>query len=49
MKLYTEEQVKILIDALNDIKYWNDILEDEWDDCGNRATIALDEFNKKNK
>lgn len=45
----SDERYKILLDALNDIKYWNDILEDEWGDCGYRASAALEEFNNQNK
>lgn len=44
MKLYTEEQVKILLNALTDIKNWNEELEDEWEDCGYRAIEAINEF-----
>ena len=47
MKLYTEEQVKLLINALNDIKNWDEELEDEWEDCGYRAIDALNEFSDK--
>lgn len=47
MKLYTEEQVKILLNALTDIKNWNEELEDEWEDCGYRAIEAINEFADK--
>ncbi len=46
MKLYTEEQVKVLINALKDIKIWDEELEDEWEDCGYRAIHAINEFDK---
>lgn len=47
MKIYTKEQVKILLKALFDIKNWNEELEDEWQDCGYRATEAINEFANK--
>lgn len=45
----TDEKYEILLAALMDIKYWNDILQDEWGDCGYRASAALKEFNNQNK
>lgn len=45
----TDEKYEILLAALMDIKYWNDILQDEWGDCGYRASAALEEFNNQNK
>ena len=42
-----DSNVKILIDALNDIANWDDDLEEEWGDCGLRAKHALKEFNNK--
>lgn len=45
----TDEKYEILLAALMDIKYWNDILQDEWGDCGYRASVALEEFNNQNK
>ena len=45
MKIYTEEQVKVLISALDDIRDWDDDLEVEYDDAGNRAIDALKSFN----
>lgn len=46
MKLYTEEQVNELRRALRDVAQWDDFLEDEWEDAGNRAMDALRCFNK---
>jgi hypothetical protein len=45
----TNEKHKILLDALNDIKNWDDDLQDEWGDCGYRASAALEEFDNQNK
>jgi hypothetical protein len=39
-------QTKSLIDALNDIKNWDDQLEDEWGDPGFRAIEGLKDYNK---
>ena len=44
MKIYTEEQVKVLISALDDIRDWDDDLEVGYDDAGSRAGFALNEF-----
>jgi hypothetical protein len=41
MKLYTEEQVNELRRALRDIAQWDEDLEDDWEDAGNRAMDAL--------
>ena len=41
-----KEQIKPLIDALEDIKNWDDDLEVEWGDCGERAIAALKLFNQ---
>ena len=49
MKLYIEEQVKVLLNALNDIKNWDEELEDEWEDCGYRAIDALNKFSDENE
>ena len=49
MKLYAEEQIKILLNALTDIKNWNEELEDEWEDCGYRAIDALNNFSDVNE
>ena len=49
MKLYTEEQVRILLNALIDIKNWDEELEDEWEDCGYRAIDALNNFSDVNE
>ena len=42
-----KEQIKPLIDALEDIKNWDDDLEVEWGDCGERAIAALKIFKEK--
>lgn len=47
MKLYTEEQLKVLLNALIDIKNWNEELEEQWEDCGYRAIEAINEFADK--
>lgn len=44
-----KKQIKILVDALEDIKNWDDDLEVEWGDCGYRAITALKEFNNQNQ
>ena len=49
MKLYTADQVKILLNALTDIKNWDEELEDEWEDCGYRAIDALNNFSDVNE
>jgi len=47
---YKEKQhIKPLVDALEDIKNWDDDLEVEWGDCGYRAITALKEFNNQNQ
>ena len=46
MKLYTEEQVNELRRALRDIAQWDEFLEDDWEDAGNRAMDALRCFEK---
>lgn len=46
MKLYTENQVNELRRALRDIAQWNEDLEDDWEDAGNRAMDALRCFDK---
>lgn len=43
-----KKQITPLIDALEDIKNWDDDLEEEWGDCGERAISALKIF-KENK
>ena len=43
-----KKQITPLIDALEDIKNWDDDLEVEWGDCGERAISALKIF-KENK
>lgn len=47
-KLYTEEQVNELRRALRDIAKWDESLEDDWEDAGNRATDALKSFKNVN-
>jgi hypothetical protein len=47
MKLYTEEQVNELRRALIDIAQWDEYLEDDWEDAGNRAMDALRCFEKE--
>ena len=44
-----KQYVKPLVDALEDIKNWDDDLEVEWGDCGYRAITALNEFNNQNQ
>lgn len=39
-------KMQIAINALQDIKNWDDDLEDEWDDPGVRASDALDKILK---
>jgi len=41
-----KEQTQGLINALEDIKNWDDDLEVEWGDCGERARAALKFFNQ---
>ena len=43
-----KKQIIPLIDALEDIKNWDDDLEVEWGDCGERAISAIKIF-KENK
>ena len=38
--------VSNLLNALNDIKNWDEDLEDEWEDTGYRARAALVEYKK---
>lgn len=40
-------KVHKLISALEDIKNWDDDLEDEWEDTGYRAIAALKEWQKE--
>lgn len=47
MKLYTEEQVNELRRALRDIAQWDEDLEEDWEDAGNRAMDALRCFEKE--
>jgi hypothetical protein len=39
-------KVSKLLAALNDIRNWDDDLEDEWEDAGYRAKAALAEYYK---
>jgi hypothetical protein len=39
-----EAKLSIAIKALEDIENWNDDLEDEWEDQGNRAIQALEKI-----
>jgi hypothetical protein len=41
-----KEQIKSLVDALEDIINWNDDLEEYWGDAGYRAKDALKNFNQ---
>lgn len=41
-------KVSKLLKALNDIRNWDDDLEDEWEDQGYRAKAALAEYYKGN-
>lgn len=41
-----KEQITQLIDALEDIKNWDDDLEEEWGDCGERARFTLKTYNQ---
>jgi predicted transglutaminase-like cysteine proteinase len=42
-----KEQVNPLVNALNDIKNWDEILEDLWEDPGYRAIAALKIYKEK--
>lgn len=44
-----EEAVKGLVKALNDIRNWNDKLEEEWEDPGYRAIDALKKFKQSKR
>jgi len=41
-----KEQIKPLVDALEDIINWNDDLEEDWGDAGYRAKYALETYNQ---
>lgn len=47
MEEYAKERAKDLVQALEDIKNWDDDLEDEWEDAGYRAIAALKKHNEK--
>jgi hypothetical protein len=40
-------KVSKLLSALNDIRNWDDDLEDKWEDTGYRAKAALAEYYKE--
>ena len=40
------DKVSKLLSALNDVRNWDDDLEDEWEDQGYRAKAALAEYYK---
>ena len=40
------DAISKLLDALTDIKNWDEDLEDEWEDAGYRAIAALAEYKK---
>lgn len=39
-------EIKILINALESIKDWDDEMHSEWDDCGEFASFTLKTYNK---
>jgi len=41
-----KEQIKILTDALQRIKDWDDEMHSEWDDCGEFASFTLKSYNQ---
>jgi hypothetical protein len=41
-----KEQIKPLVDALEDIINWNEDLEEDWGDAGYRAKDALETYNQ---
>jgi len=45
-KLRKNAKVSKLLSALNDIRNWDDDLEDKWEDPGYRAKAALAEYYK---
>jgi hypothetical protein len=40
----TKNKLQIAENALNDIVRWDEDLEDEWGDCGERANSALEKI-----
>ena len=40
----TKAKLKVAIKALQDVKKWDDDLEDEWGDPGERANSALEKI-----
>lgn len=40
----TKAKLKVAVKALQDIKKWDDDLEDEWGDPGERANSALEKI-----
>ena len=41
-----KQQIKPLVDALEDIINWNDDLEEDWGDAGYRAKDSLKTYNQ---
>lgn len=39
-------EIKILINALQRIKDWDDEMHSEWDDCGEFASFTLKTYNQ---
>ena len=39
-------EIKILINALERIKDWDDEMHSEWDDCGEFASFTLKTYNQ---
>ena len=39
-------EIKILINALESIKDWDDEMHSEWDDCGEFASFTLKTYNQ---
>lgn len=39
-------EIKILINALERIRDWDDEMHSEWDDCGEFASFTLKTYNK---
>jgi hypothetical protein len=39
-------QITILINALERIRYWDDEMHSEWDDCGEFARFTLKTYNQ---
>ena len=41
-----KEQIRILTDALERIRDWDDEMHSEWDDCGEFAIFTLKTYNQ---